>query len=105
MTKALMSFNAILTFYILNSQDRRFAQVDAQAKAALEQASAEMRGSFGEALSFGKMFSGAFGGKFGGSSSAPSPPPPAAAGGFQPNNRLPEDDGQSWPSGGDGGGA
>lgn len=103
LTKMLMSFNAILTFYILNSQDRRFAQVDAQAKAALEQASGELRGSVTDALSFGKMFSGAFGGKvFGGSS--PPPPPPPSGGGFQPNS-LPEDGdgGQSWPTGGGGG--
>ena len=53
-----MTFNAVLTFYILNSQDRRFAQVDAEAKDALRQASEEMRGSVSDALSFGKMFSG-----------------------------------------------
>ena len=34
-----MGFNALLTFYILNSQDRRFAQADSQAKAALQEES------------------------------------------------------------------
>ena len=38
MSKALMAFNAVLTFYIMNSQDRRFAAVDAEAKAKLDQA-------------------------------------------------------------------
>jgi hypothetical protein len=66
MTKMLMLFNAGLSFYILNQQDRRFAQVDAQAAAAMQQASEEMRGSVSEALSFTKMFSGALGGRFGG---------------------------------------
>ena len=99
-----MTFNALLTFYILNSQDRRFAQVDAEAKAALEQASAEMRGSMSDALSFTKMFSGAFGG--GKSFGSSSPPPAPPTGGFQ--NNLPEvdaDGGQSWPGGDGGGGA
>ena len=103
-----MSFNAILTFYILNSQDRRFSQVDAEAAAALQQASQEMRGSVTEALSFGKMFSGAFGGSkaFGGSSSPPpAPPPTSSGGGFQPNSMpdQPDDGGQAWPTGGGGG--
>ena len=94
LTKALMSFNAVLTFYILNSQDRRFAAVDAEAKQALERAKGELSGSVGDALSFGKMFSGAFGSKFG-ASSAPQPPPAAPAaptgGGI---SRLRRDDGQ-----------
>ena len=107
LTKALMSFNAVLTFYILNSQDRRFAAVDAEAKQALERAKGELSGSVGDALSFGKMFSGAFGSKFG-ASSAPQPPPAAPAaptgGGF---SRLPDEPTDSsegaWPTGGGGG--
>lgn len=76
-----MAFNAILTFYILNSQDRRFAQADAEAKAALREAQDQMGGSLKDAMNFGKMFSGAFGSKFGGG--APSPParPAQGAGG------------------------
>ena len=66
MTKALMGFNALLTFYILNSQDRRFAAADAEAAAALQEAQEQMGGSLKDAMSFGKMFSGAFGSKFGG---------------------------------------
>ena len=61
MTKVISAFNAILTFYILNSQDRRFAQVDENAKAALSQASDELRGKAGEALGITKMFGSAFG--------------------------------------------
>ena len=103
-----MTFNAALTFYILNSQDRRFAQVDAQAKAALQQVSQEMRGSVHDALSFGKMFSGAFGGGKRGSGSPTAPPPVADAsggGGFSSQTETPESSGQSaWPSGGGGGG-
>ena len=119
MTKALVAFNAVLTFYILNSQDRRFAQVDGQAKAALAQASEEMRGSVSDALSFGKMFTGAFGGKFGGGGGGGGGggrQQPAAGGGaggaagpgggFDSLPDAPEGDGQSaWPSGGGGGGA
>ena len=111
MTKVLMLFNAVLTFYILNSQDRRFAQVDADAKVALQQASDEMRGSVTEALSFGRMFSGAFGGKFGGGGgggrAAPSAPP-SSGGGFTDN--MPPASSQdpnaspAWPSGSGGGG-
>ena len=70
-----MAFNAVLTFYILNSQDRRFAQADSEAKAALQEAQDQMGGSLKDAMNFGKMFSGAFGSKFGGGGGAPSPPP------------------------------
>ncbi|KAL3910824.1 MAG: hypothetical protein SGPRY_008915 [Prymnesium sp.] len=44
-TKALLLFNAGLSFYILNSQDRRFAATDAQAKQALDAVGAELRES------------------------------------------------------------
>jgi len=64
-TKAMVLFNAGLNFYILNSQDRRFAQSDAQAKQALNDVGAELRESatgalsFGKALGIGKMFGSA----------------------------------------------
>jgi len=77
MTKALVGFNALLTFYILNSQDRRFAQVDADAKQSLSQASDELRSKASEALGFTKMFSGAFG--LGGGSPAPAGRPAASS--------------------------
>jgi hypothetical protein len=106
-----MAFNAVLTFYILNSQDRRFAQADQEAKAALQEAQDQMGGSLKDAMNFGKMFSGAFGSKFGGG--APSPPParPSRSGdGFGDFAAGPQGGGgepPSWPgsSGGGGGGA
>ncbi len=100
MTKALIGFNAILTFYILNSQARRFAHVDADAKAALSQASDELRGKAGEALGFTRMFSNAFG--LGGGAAQPSRPaePPSADsfGGFE-SNPIPDGNIQqpTWP--------
>lgn len=106
MSKALMAFNAVLTFYIMNSQDRRFAAVDAEAKAKLDQATQEMRGSVSEALSFGKMFSGAFGGRFGGSSSSRSAVQPQSAaappsdGGFSQSQGPADGEPPAWPSGG-----
>ena len=105
MSKALMAFNAVLTFYIMNSQDRRFAAVDAEAKAKLDQATQEMRGSVTEALSFGKMFSGAFGGRFGGSSGSRSAVQPQSAaapsgGGFSQSNQPADGEPPAWPSGG-----
>jgi len=110
MTKALMAFNAGLTFYILNSQDRRFAKVDSQAQDALAEAAEEMRGSVGEALSFGKMM-GSFGGfakgKSKGRGSAPLASDSASGGGgfsgFDsspfPDSSAPSDPQSSWPSG------
>lgn len=104
LSKAFMAFNAVLTFYIINSQDRRFAQVDAEAKAALAQATEEMKGSVGDALSFGKMFSGAMGGRFGGGRSRSAVQPTSAAapppgGGFS-MSQEPDDGQPAWPSGG-----
>ena len=103
MTKGLMAFNAVLTFYILNSQDRRFAQVDADAKASLSEATEELRNSAAEALSVGKMFSGAFGGFGGGGSKRRAAPEPSAAssfgGGF--SEPAPVADGApTWPGSG-----
>lgn len=112
LTKGLMSFNAILTFYILNSQDRRFAAVDEQAKQALQQAQAELGGSMSEAVNFGKMFSGAFGGSklFGAGGAAAAPPqapvaptPPQQGGGFSSMPDPDADSGGAWPTGGGGG--
>jgi len=112
-TKVLMTFNAILTFYILNSQDRRFAQVDAEAKAALQQAAEEMRGQASDALSFTKMFSGFGGFGGGGGSRSRTSAPVGGAGGapgpavsFDSRPDEPASSGQTgWPSGGGGGGA
>ena len=109
-TKAGITFNALLTFYILNSQDRRFAQVDADAKAALSQASDAMRGKAGEALGFTKMFGNAFG--FGGSA-PPAPtkrassPPSDNFGGFDSSATSPDSSSQqpAWPGSGNSGGA
>ena len=113
-----MAFNAVLTFYILNSQDRRFAQADQEAKAALQEAQDQMGGSLKDAMNFGKMFSGAFGSKFGGGAPSPHParPSQAASGssrsgdGFGDFAAGPQGGGgepPSWPgsSGGGGGGA
>lgn len=115
MTKVLMAFNAGLTFYILNSQGRQFAQVD---NAALDSASNELRGSVKEALSFGKMFGSfaGFGGKGGGGGGSagaagggaagggggqfvpPTPTPPFAPPGPAQPNGEPGASGFQWPS-------
>ena len=112
MTKMLMAFNALLTFYILNSRAARFAQVDADAAAALSQATDELKGSAAEALSFGKMFSSAFGGFGKGRSGtvparAPAGGSGVAAGSFGgfDSTPFPASDSSvspSWPSGDDG---
>jgi len=112
MTKAFVGFNALLTFYILNSQDRRFAQVDADAKAALSQASDELRGKAGELKGFTRML-GAFG--LSGSTAPTRRPSTGAApsdstgfGGFDtpPTSAYPDKGAQqpAWPGSGGGGG-
>lgn len=110
-TKVLVAFNALLTFYILNSQDRRFAQADAEAKAVLQQASDEMRGQVGDALSFTKLVTDAFGGgsKFVGrrGSGPPSNGSGSLAGRDSAFDKLSEEPEGSvraaWPSVSDGG--
>ena len=99
-TKAMLIFNAGLNMYILNSQDRRFAQSDAQAMQALSDVSAELRESATGALSFGKYLG--ISKMFGSSEPAAAPaggfdPVPPAVGGFDP----PVDPQPSWPGGGD----
>ena len=110
MTKALMGFNALLTFYILNTKKGRFAQVDADAANALAQATDEIKGSAADALSFGRMFGSAFGG-FGGKRSggnAKSSSSPAAGGGNfggfdgSPFADSATEEPPTWPSGGGG---
>jgi hypothetical protein len=104
MTKALMGFNALLTFYILNTKKGRFAQVDADAASALAQATDEIKGSAADALSFGRMFSSAFGGIGGKRSGGSAQGPAAAGGGFDGSpfagSSPPEP--STWPTGGSG---
>jgi|LauGreDrversion4_1035100.scaffolds.fasta_scaffold29420_1 hypothetical protein len=101
MTKALIGFNALLTFYILNSQSRRFANVDADAKAALSQASADLRSKAGEALGFTRMFGTAFG--LSGAPAQPArpaaPPSTDSFGGFDSSTPVPDGSAQqpTWP--------
>ena len=100
-TKALLVFNAGLNFYILNSQDRRFAAVDAQAKQALDAVGAELRQSASGALSMGKYLG--LGKMFGGE---PAPAPAAPGGGFDDGSSAgsfqpPEPAAPTWPGGGD----
>ncbi len=116
LTKVATLFNAGLTFYILNSQDRRFAASDAEAKAALQSVAEEVRGSAKEALGVGRMF-GSFTG-FGKGAAASAPDEPAqsapagqqmggmsAGGGFVDSSYGSDDadQGSGWPSSGGGG--
>ena len=90
-----------------SQQGSAVQQAGMHLKAALAQASSEMQGSLTDALSFGKMFSGAFGSKasFGSSSPPPAPPPQQAGGGFGAPPQEPAGGEQSaWPTGGGGGG-